>query len=142
VHSQGALGSSVIVMLAQPLSCLLEQNDSSEILKMTKSEPVSIASICLSGDRPNFYAKFGNYLVFFRGKLRKSLHSKALAAIAQLPKKTCYSLLLIYRGHIHKIMQNPENKLKKLPAVTETRVKPRKLPKFSPNPCRNTNYSQ
>ncbi|MEK0187793.1 hypothetical protein [Microcoleus anatoxicus] len=54
----------------------------------------------------------------------KVLHSKAFAAIAQLPQKACYSLLLIYLGHTHKIMQNPENKLKKLPAVPETRVKP------------------
>jgi len=37
----------------------------------------------------------------------KVLHSKAFAAIAQLPQKACYSLLLIYRGHTHKIMQKP-----------------------------------
>ena len=58
------------------------------------------------------------------------------------PQKAHCTLLLIYRDYIHKIMQNPENKLKKLPAAPETRVKPRKLPKFSPNPCRKTNCSQ
>jgi hypothetical protein len=37
-------------------------------------------------------------------------------------------------GQIQKIMQNPENKLKKLPAAPETKVKARNLPKFSPTP--------
>ncbi len=75
----------------------------------------------------------------------KILHSKAFTdrTYKELsPQKAHCCLPFIYRGHIHKIMQNPENKLKKLPAVPETRVKPRKLPKFSPNPCRNTNCHQ
>ncbi len=74
------------------------------------------------------------YIAYSHLRPSKSLHSKAFAAIAQLSKKACYSLLLIYLGDIHKIMQNPENKLKKLPAAPETKVKARKLPKFSPTP--------
>jgi hypothetical protein len=67
----------------------------------------------------------------------KILHSKALTDRTHKelsPQKAHCSLLFIYQGQIHKIMQNPENKLKKLPAAPETRVKARNLPKFSPTP--------
>ncbi|TAF00142.1 MAG: hypothetical protein EAZ60_17050 [Oscillatoriales cyanobacterium] len=62
------------------------------------------------------------------------MHSKALPDRTHKelnPQKAHCTLLLIYQGHIHKIMQNPENKLKNFVTAPETTTKARSTSGFS-----------